>query len=165
MSKTLSNEAKFKILQKASGDHLTDFYPDNWESMTNEAQDQFLEDNAWEPLQDHPIKEVARMIASAADRAIEALENQPPCVNEGEDPYFLVNLKIFSGEYEKSSKHLVQAKDEKSALKVAFDWEKHHDDAEITDDTCDDNGEFVYRANSIVEVDGMDVNILKKYLT
>tara|TARA_R110000772_G_scaffold45944_2_gene105018 strand:+ start:2444 stop:2920 length:477 start_codon:yes stop_codon:yes gene_type:complete len=156
---TLSDTKKFEILQKSSGDFLTASYPDNWEDMSDEDQDQFLEDNAWEPLQDHPIKEVAGMIATAADRVIEALEEK-----NSDEIYFLVILEVLSGEYEKHATHLVNAESESAAIIQAFHDESHNN-LDAKDTRVHDDIDFAYRVGSVVQVCPEDINTLKKYLT
>lgn len=64
--KTLTDEQKFSCLQSCSGNYLTESIPDDWEEMTEEDQDIFLEEHSWEPLQYYSTIQVWDMITSAA---------------------------------------------------------------------------------------------------
>ena len=44
------------------------------EDMTEEEQDEFMEDHAWEPLEYTPVKEVYSMIDSAASLMVSYIE-------------------------------------------------------------------------------------------
>jgi hypothetical protein len=79
---------------------------------------------------------------------------------------FLVTLTLFLGEYEKTAKHLVVAKNKESAGKKALrgechnnpkrgDWQGSHQ----VDDDC-----FTYRVASVTEVTAQEAEILRKYL-
>lgn len=63
---TLTAAQKFAILQHVSGHFLTEEYPDNWEDMTEEEQDDHLTDHVWEPLEDTPIHDVYHIIDDAS---------------------------------------------------------------------------------------------------
>ena len=71
---TLTDIQKFKILQLACGDFLTEYFPDGWESMNSDDQDQFMADHAWEPLENSSTEVVYGMIETSARRTIEYAE-------------------------------------------------------------------------------------------
>ena len=83
--------------------------------------------------------------------------------------FWLVKLRLFLGEYEKTTKHLVEADDNEAAIVQAYRDESHRDDAgedweSILDDWEDDLGGMTYRAKSCVEVPWDDAVVLRKYL-
>lgn len=57
---------EFKYLQEASGHFLTEYLPDNWEDMSDDDQDKWLESHAWEPLENFSVDDVWNVIDSAA---------------------------------------------------------------------------------------------------
>ena len=46
----MKNKLYFDCLQLCSGHFLCKIIPDNWNSITEEQQIEFIEENAWEPL-------------------------------------------------------------------------------------------------------------------
>ena len=63
----LTDELRFKVLQKASGNFLCEDLPDNWEDMEEEEQNNFLEENAWEPFENKNVDEIWSNIEAAGD--------------------------------------------------------------------------------------------------
>ena len=53
---------KFKIMQQVSGNYLCENLPDNWEELAEEEQNEFLETNAWEPVEDLSADELFSLI-------------------------------------------------------------------------------------------------------
>ena len=43
-------ENNFNLLQRASEQFLTEAIPDNWYAMTEEEQDEFIDDHVWEQI-------------------------------------------------------------------------------------------------------------------
>lgn len=81
--------------------------------------------------------------------------------------YWLVKLRMVIGEYEKTSKHLVEAETAEEAGNTAFSYEQHCDSAEWDDDLeafMDDGGGMSYRVSSCTEVPWDDAVTLRKYL-
>lgn len=82
---------------------------------------------------------------------------------------WLVKLRLFLGDYEKTSKHLVEAETEDEAIMQAYRDESHCDDAgedwqSMEDSWEDDNGGMAYIAIGCVEVPWDDAVTLRKYL-
>lgn len=80
---------------------------------------------------------------------------------------FIISLKLFLGSYEKSSKHLITARTEKEAITKAFENECHGtpDYDEFPCKTaCWDCGEYVYKVDSVKQVNQEEFDILAKYL-
>lgn len=80
---------------------------------------------------------------------------------------WLVKLEMTIGEYEKISRHLVEAETEEEATNEAYAMEQHCDSAEWNEDLEvfeDDHGGMAYRAYSCVEVPWDDAVVLRKYL-
>ncbi len=80
---------------------------------------------------------------------------------------FVVSLKLFLGSYEKSSNHLITARTEKEAISKAFEDECHDtpDYDEFPCKTaCWDCGEYVYKVDSVKQVNQEEFKILAKYL-
>jgi hypothetical protein len=65
---------KFDILQQSSGSFLTEAIPNNWLEMSEEEQNTFLEDHAWELLEDMPVNQVFELIENTANSTIRMLE-------------------------------------------------------------------------------------------
>ena len=83
---------------------------------------------------------------------------------------YLVDVKLNIGEYEKSSRHLVDAENENKALEFALLGECHNnlgEGSEWTDDDKDqiedDFGGMIYSAYSVKEISEEDAETLKKY--
>ena len=55
-------ENNFNLLQRASEQFLTEAIPDNWYAMTEEEQDEFIDDHVWEPFEDYPPSYVCEQI-------------------------------------------------------------------------------------------------------
>jgi len=66
----LTDEFKFKLLQHESGSFLTDTIPDDWHGMSDEKQDEFLTDHAWEPLEYHEAPYIRDLINCAQSSTI-----------------------------------------------------------------------------------------------
>lgn len=47
----VNNDLKFQILQFCSGHYLIKNIPDNWDDLTKQEQNQFINDNVWQPLE------------------------------------------------------------------------------------------------------------------
>ena len=62
---TLTTAQQFRILQSVSGHFLTDEYPDEWLSMGEEEQLEYIEECVWAPMEDTPITEVMSIIEDA----------------------------------------------------------------------------------------------------
>jgi hypothetical protein len=61
-----SNEPSFDILQLASGHYLTTTIPDNWLDLSEEAQNQFILDNTWQPFESYDANFIWSHIEAAA---------------------------------------------------------------------------------------------------
>ena len=57
----------FKLLQFSSGAFLSEQLPDNWEELSEEAQEEFLNTNVWDPLDNFEASELLAIIDSHAD--------------------------------------------------------------------------------------------------
>lgn len=62
----LDEQLKFKILQLCSGHYLCANIPDDWYELTEEEQNQFLQDNNWQPFDRYDPDYVGNCIESAA---------------------------------------------------------------------------------------------------
>lgn len=81
--------------------------------------------------------------------------------------YWLVKLRMVIGEYEKTSKHFVEAETAEEAGNIAFSYEQHCDDAEWDEDQqsfIDDHGGMAYRVSSCTQVAWDEAIVLRKYL-
>ena len=67
MSVALCPELEFSIMQQLSGNFLTSRLPDNWEDMEDDEQNEFIIDNAWEPLEQQSPRDVLCYIENAAE--------------------------------------------------------------------------------------------------
>ncbi|OQX14070.1 MAG: hypothetical protein BWK73_10450 [Thiothrix lacustris] len=78
---------------------------------------------------------------------------------------FLVTLTLFLGEYEKTAKHLVEAKNTKSAGRKALTGECHNKPkaSDWVGDTQVDDMEFTYRVKSILELTPEQAHFLSRY--
>jgi len=77
--------------------------------------------------------------------------------------YYLVSLTILTGFLEKSTNHLVCAQNTKEAELMAYEHEKHNDDAAWDEEEgcfIDDDMRYTGVAKEIPE---SDYNVLKKY--
>ena len=75
--KQLDEQLRFKILQLCSGHYLSANIPDDWYELTEEEQDQFLQDNNWQPFEYYDPNYVEncteRSLSSATQHFIEDL--------------------------------------------------------------------------------------------
>lgn len=62
----LTPELEFKILQQCSNHFLICPFPDGWEDMTDVEQDEFIRENAWQPLENATVSRVYELIDDAA---------------------------------------------------------------------------------------------------
>ena len=62
----MNNELYFKCLQLASGPYLSANLPNNWYDLTEKQQNEFLNENNWEPFEDYDPEYVMGCIESAA---------------------------------------------------------------------------------------------------
>ena len=62
----MNDKLKFKILQLCSGHYLSANLPDNWYELTQEEQNQFIQDNNWQPFEDYDSSFIWDCISSAA---------------------------------------------------------------------------------------------------
>ncbi len=62
----MNDELKFEILQLCSGHYLSKNIPDDWEILTEEEQNEFLENNVWQPLEGYPPSSIWNAIESSA---------------------------------------------------------------------------------------------------
>jgi hypothetical protein len=53
----MNNQYKAAMIL-ASGHFLSDYFPENWEDMSEEKLNQFVVDNAWERLEGCPAEEI-----------------------------------------------------------------------------------------------------------
>lgn len=67
---------KNEAYQKAAGEHLTDYLPDNWEEMEEDELFLFLEEHAWEPFEYYTGSRIWEMITESAENLLEASENK-----------------------------------------------------------------------------------------
>jgi hypothetical protein len=56
----------FALEQEASGNFLTERYPDDWNDLTEAEQMEFISDHAWEPFECWQASEVQSAIDDAA---------------------------------------------------------------------------------------------------
>ena len=79
---------------------------------------------------------------------------------------YMVKLDIIAGEYEKTARHIVQAKTKAGAIKQAYLDESHCDNAKLDGDTgywVDGHGDFAYRAVEVMEISTDALLILRRY--
>lgn len=82
------------------------------------------------------------------------------------DKVFLVEITIFSGEYEKHNRYLIKAETEEKADLYALYLECHSENPVYKDGMLEDlSGEFIYEPCKTIEVNLGDVEIVSKYLT
>lgn len=62
----MSDDEYKKIVILSSGYYLTEALPDDFFEMSEEDQDQFMEDNCWQPFEYWDVKEVYAVIDSAS---------------------------------------------------------------------------------------------------
>ena len=60
-----TEEMERKLFQHCSGMFLTECVPDDWDELTEEAQQAFTDEHGWDPLSGHP--ELLEIIGTAAD--------------------------------------------------------------------------------------------------
>ena len=70
----LNDEMKFKILQEISGNFLYENIPDNWLDMSEKDQESFLENYAWEPIEDMGSDKLFETIDNASISMIRFIE-------------------------------------------------------------------------------------------
>lgn len=88
-------------------------------------------------------------------------------MNTTKENTYLVTLRIFAGEYEKTARHIVEAETEADAITRAFTCEQHDDDGEYDANAnafIDCGGEFAYRAEKVALIPWDDAVTLRKYL-
>ena len=61
----LSDEQNFKLLQTCSGHFTTSNIPDNWNTLSDEEQNIWLEDHKWEPFEYWEPSQVWNIINAA----------------------------------------------------------------------------------------------------
>lgn len=74
-SNRMSDAERFNILQLCSGNFLCDTLPDEWEDMSEEDQDSFIVENAWQPFEGWPANEVFEIINNAAFTMVSYIES------------------------------------------------------------------------------------------
>lgn len=79
-----------------------------------------------------------------------------------ERPY-VVLMTIYTGEYEKTTKHVLMARNKDNAAHIALRNECHWDEAKINDrgQMEDAGGEFLYEVYSVTEISKAQYDILK----
>jgi len=77
----MNDKLKFEILQLVSGHYLCANFPNNWEDLTEEQQNEFLSENVWEPFENYDIEYVWSCIESAAKVTQEFIEDLNKEVN------------------------------------------------------------------------------------
>ena len=63
----MGKPTRFEVLQAISGHYLTDYYPDNWETMNDDSQTEFMNENVWEPFENWDTNDVASEIEAVTD--------------------------------------------------------------------------------------------------
>ena len=71
----MNDKLEFRILQLASGHYLSANLPNDWESFTEDQQNEFLSENVWQPFEDYDIEYVWSCIESAAQATQEFIED------------------------------------------------------------------------------------------
>ena len=67
-------KTKFEILRYVSGSFLCDFIPDDWETLTKEEQNEFIEENTVQWLEFTPPEDVRELITDEANRLMEFID-------------------------------------------------------------------------------------------
>lgn len=64
-----------EILQASSKAFLTDPLPDNWYDLTEDEQDDFLIDHAWQPIENETPADIFSLIENHANTIFELINN------------------------------------------------------------------------------------------
>ena len=62
----MNDKLYFQCLQLCSGHYLSANLPNNWYDLTEKQQNEFLNENNWEPFENYPPEYVWGCIESAA---------------------------------------------------------------------------------------------------
>jgi len=64
-----------KAMITASGNYLTENFPDDYQDWEDESLLQFMEDHAWQPLEDMPVEWVYEQIEICASLLVRFCED------------------------------------------------------------------------------------------
>ena len=67
---------EFEIFQALSGNFLCNKVPDNWESLDEQKQDQFVRENIWQPLENWNRSEIIGLIDDSCAALIKVLREK-----------------------------------------------------------------------------------------
>ena len=62
----MNDKLYFKCLQLCSGHYLSANIPNNWYNLTENQQNEFINENNWEPFEDYDVEYIWSCIESAA---------------------------------------------------------------------------------------------------
>lgn len=71
-----------QLRQWVGGEYLTERLPDNWDSMSEADQLDFIEDHKWQPLEHHEPQEIDSMIECSVDDLVGFLRGHGIQVND-----------------------------------------------------------------------------------
>lgn len=90
---------------------------------------------------------------------------EPSAENDKDGWWFFVRLRLYIGEYEKSSKQVLFAEDFEKAAIIAMENECHGTpEFEEGGGACMDMGEMRYRIDSICNLEEKDAEVLRRFL-
>ena len=67
---------EFELFQILSGNFICQTVPDNWQELDDEEQDEFIQENVWQPLEYHNSSEILELIDSSTSTMIEFLKEK-----------------------------------------------------------------------------------------
>ncbi len=70
--------SEFDIFQALSGNFLCEYIPDNWLDLTEEEQNQFVQEHAWQPIEYLDVDEIYELIQCATDNMVALLKIYQP---------------------------------------------------------------------------------------
>lgn len=146
--------------QRASSNFLTEGVPYGFLSLTEENQNEFILNHAWQPFEDEEPRVVFEHIESLA-KDFEEFELK--------QYNYIVSLKTLRGEVESYSHHLVVASNNEEAVYKAFENQAYSnidgDNARVEDGSLWDLGDEICRTPyEIAQVTDEEYAVLKKYL-
>tara|TARA_Y100000289_G_C3866268_1_gene121124 strand:+ start:363 stop:584 length:222 start_codon:yes stop_codon:yes gene_type:complete len=68
------SDLREKVWDRMSGHYLCDTIPENWYSLSEEEQDEWMVDNAWEPFEYWSASRLFEQIDAATDTVMRLIE-------------------------------------------------------------------------------------------
>ena len=67
---------EFELFQILSGNFICQTVPDNWRELDDEKQDEFIQENVWQPLEYSDSSLILEVIDNSTSTLIEFLKNK-----------------------------------------------------------------------------------------